>query len=226
MTKPTTPKNAAPATAATVQDAPAPAADAAVEAETSPKPDVDASAAKGTSKPTKRNRRAEQALSIRKVAWPKVGPERLWILDGKRGGFAQVPRTLSLLMHIIGAAVKKKTGKSSAAASTYLVLWLHSYGEGVARVESEEQMAFEAGYGGERSKSTFRGHMKVLEDLGFIAHSGGARSPFEWVLMYNPYQVLHELNKQGLVQDRQYTAMVQLLDDIGSSKELRGVDDE
>lgn len=124
-------------------------------------------------------------------------------------------------MNIIKDAVKKKTGKTSAASNTYLVLWLHSQGEGVARVENEEEVAFEAGYGGERSKSTFRAHMKVLEDLGFIAYGGGARGPFEWVLLYNPYQVLQKLNSQSLVEERHYTAMVQLLQGIGASKELQ-----
>lgn len=215
MKQPPIPNNSAPATAP----------ETTTTAE--PTPDAETSPAKAApSKGQKRDRRKEQALAIRNATWPEVRPEKLWILDGKRGGFAQVPRTLSLLMNIIKDTVKKKTGKTSAASNTYLVLWLHSYGEGIARVENEEEVAFEAGYGGERSKSTFRGHMKVLEDLGFITHAGGARSPYEWVLLYNPYQVLHNLNTQNLVEERQYTAMVQLLEEIGSSKELRGVSDE
>lgn len=194
---------------------------AAVSA-TEPSPSAEPSQTKASpTKVQKRDRRKEQALAIRGATWPSVGPEKLWILDGKRGGFAQVPRTLSLLMNIIKDAVKKKTGKTSAASNTYLVLWLHSQGEGVARVENEEEVAFEAGYGGERSKSTFRAHMKVLEDLGFIAYGGGARGPFEWVLLYNPYQVLQKLNSQSLVEERHYTAMVQLLQGIGASKELQ-----
>lgn len=203
----------------------------AVEPVTAPlaEPSADAGPSPAKAAPTKaqkRDRRKERALAIRSATWPAVGPDKLWILDGKRGGFAQVPRTLSLLMNIIGHAVKKKTGKTSSASNTYLVLWLHSQGEGIARIESEEEVAFEAGYGGERSKSTFRAHMKVLEDLGFIAHSGGARGPFEWVLLYNPYQVLQQLKSQRLVEDRHYTAMVQLLEGIGASKELAEVGDE
>lgn len=198
-----------------------------IAADVAPNAEAETTAAKsGSTKSQKHDRRKEQALAIRKVTWPKVGPERLWILDGKRGGFAQVPRTLSLLMNIIRDVVRKKTGKTSAASNTYLVLWLHSQGEGIARVESEEEVAFEAGYGGERSKSTFRTHMKALVDLGFIAHSGGTRSPYEWVLLYNPYQVLQELNGKDLVDKRHYTAMVQLLEDIGSSKELQGAHNE
>lgn len=172
----------------------------------------------------RRNKAKQTALAIRKLHWPAVVPTQLWLLDGKRGGFAQVPRTLSLLTSVIKDAVKKKTGKSSAAGNTYTVLWLHIYGEGLAKIESEKDAAFEAGYGGERSVSTFRSHMNVLKDLGFIDYGEGPRGPMQWVLMLNPYQVLQKLHDDGLVEKKYFAALLERLSAIGSSDELKGDD--
>lgn len=209
-----------------------PAKAAAVVGSPSPSPIVPeplastAPTEKGADKDIDRRRKKakETALAIRNLHWPKVQPAQLWLLDGKRGGFAQVPRTLSLITNVIKAAVKKKTGKSSAAGNTYTVLWLHIYGEGVAKIESEKEAAFEAGYGGERSVSTFRSHMYVLKDLGFIEFGEGPRGPMQWVLMLNPYMVLKKLYSDGLVEKKHYAALLERLSAIGSSDELKGDD--
>lgn len=172
----------------------------------------------------KKKKARDTALAIRNLHWPKVQPSQLWLLDGKRGGFAQVPRTLSLITNVIRAAVKIKTGKSSAAGNTYMVLWLHIYGEGLAKIESEREAAFEAGYGGERSTSTFHAHMNVLKDLGFIDFGEGSLGKMQWVLMLNPYIVLKTLHDGGLVEKKYYAALLERLSAIGSSDELKGDD--
>ena len=126
-------------------------------------------ASKVSGKARKRRNATETALDIRKLHWPAVKADQLWVLDGERGGFAQVPRTLSLFSElIIKQAVKAKTGVSSAAGATYNVLWMHTQGQGISRIENEADAALEAGYGGERGITTFRKHIRVLKDLGFI----------------------------------------------------------
>lgn len=202
-------------------DAPAAAA-AGADTPTAPPSAVSAPTTKADKdRDRRRNKVNEMALEIRKLHWPTIGPAQLWLLDGKRGGFAQVPRTLSLLTSVIKDAVKKKTGKSSAAGNTYTVLWLHIYGEGVAKIDNEKDAAFEAGYGGERSVSTFRSHMNVLKDLGFIDYGEGPRGPMQWVLLLNPYQVLQRLNADGLVEKKYLAALLERLSAIGSSNELK-----
>lgn len=174
----------------------------------------------------KRDKVQEAARDIRLTHWPEVKENELWILDGNRGGFAQVPRTLSMITNVIKEAVKRKTGKSSAAGSTYIVLWLHIYGQGLAKVDDEVEAAFEAGYGGERAKSTFRSHIATLKDLGFVDHAAGSRGPYQWVLLFNPYQVLKKLYEQGLVSKTQYVAVRERSMAIGSGDELKGSKDE
>jgi hypothetical protein len=161
-------------------------------------------------------------VEIRTLYWPDVKAEDLWLLhDGKRGGFAQVPRTLSIMMTIINDIIKRKEGKAMPAGKTYLVLWLHVFGEAIVRIDSEEDAAFEAGYGGERNVSTFRTHMKMLKELGFIDFREGPKGPMQYVLMLNPYKVMKKLQADGLVPLKQFVALLERASVIGSGKELK-----
>jgi hypothetical protein len=178
-------------------------------------------------KARKRRKAEETARAVRALHWPQIKEEQLWLLNGERGGFAQVPRTLSLFSElIIKQAVKKKTGVSSAAGTTYNVLWMHTQGQGISKIENETDAALEAGYGGERGVTTFRKHMRVLKDLGFVDYIEESRGRVRWVLMLNPYIVLKELFAQGLVEKKDYAAMLERASAIGSADELDDEDDE
>ena len=167
------------------------------------------------------NKAGRTAVEIRKLHWPDVNPEDLWLLgDRKRGGFAQVPRTLSMMMNLINDITKRGTGKAVPAGKTYLVLWLHVFGEALVRIDSEADAASEAGYDGERNVTTFRNHMKILKDLGFIDYRRGTKGPMQYVLLLNPYKVVKELRTTGLIPDTQYVALLERTSAIGSSKEL------
>jgi len=188
--------------------------------------DAGGKAVKGGTKGTRKKHNAEQTTrELRLLHWPDVKDDRLWLLDGERGGFAQVPRTLSLFSEvIIKYAVKKKTGVSSAAGTTFNVLWLHTRGQGIARIENESDAALEAGYGGERGITTFRKHMRVLKGLGFVDFVEESRGRVKWVLLFNPYHVLKDLYATGLVEKTHYAAMLERLSAIGSSDEMKGSD--
>lgn len=187
-----------------------------------------AAVAAKSSKHTARKRAgaAETAREVRKLYWPTVHDDKLWLLNGERGGFAQVPRTLSLFSEVvIKRAVKKKTGVSSSAGTTYTVLWLRTQGQGLAKIDSETDAALEAGYGGERGITTFRKHMRVLKDLRFVDFVEESRGRVKWVLMLNPYVVLKDLLAADLVDKRTYAAVLERVSAIGSSDELKGGDD-
>lgn len=177
----------------------------------------------------KKGEKAKQtSIDLRKVHWADVKDEDIWLLSNehKRFGFAQVPRTLSLVINIINDIAKKKYGKAVPAGKTYFALWLHHYGEGLVRIASEQQIAYEAGYGGQRNVSTFRDHMKVLKEIGFIDFRKGVKGPMHYVLLLNPYNVMKRLRDQTdetgekLVTDEQYAALVERANDIGSRSEL------
>lgn len=180
-----------------------------------------AGAAKHAGRNRKRANGVETTQKVRTTLFAHIKEDQLWVLDGNRGGFAQVPRTLSLFSEvIIKKAVKLKTGVSSAAGTTYNVLWLHTQGHGISKIESEVDAALEAGYGGERGVSTFRKHLRVLKDLGFIDYVEEARGRVKWVLMLNPYLVLKSLLAASLVDKTNYAAMLERASAIGSADEL------
>jgi hypothetical protein len=186
--------------------------------------------AKNKKETAKGHSKAKQAaIDIRKLYWPEVKDEDLWLLDKdskKRGGFAQVPRTLSLVMNIINDITKRKYGKSVPAGKTYLVLWLHHFSEGLVKIQSEPDAAYEAGYDGQRNVSTFRAHMKILQEVGFIDFRRGPKGPMQYVLMRSPYKVVKKLHDEKdehgvqLVSDEQYAALIERVNDIGSRDEL------
>lgn len=171
----------------------------------------------------KRSQKArEDATTLRRGLWPEIGNDKLWLLhDKKRKGFAQLPRPMPLFMSIINDLSKRVgSGKSVPAGRAYLVLWCRERGEAIVQIPNEMVAAFEAGYGGERSVSTWREHLRVLNELGFIDYKASGASPMHFVLLLNPYVVVKELRKRGWVPDSHFAPLLQLATEIRAGAEL------
>ncbi len=163
----------------------------------------------------------DDAIAMRKHLWPEVTEEHLWLLeDKKKKGFSSIPRTMPILMDIIGDASKQVSAKAVPAGRTYLVLWCRVFGEGIVKIENEMVAASEAGYTGERSITTWREHIRVLKELGFIDYKPGPAGPMQFILMLNPYGVVKNLRAKAWVQEGQYTALLQRAMEIGASSDL------
>lgn len=179
----------------------------------------DALNAKQTAK--RLNKAVVDTVAMRKHHWPDIGDDKLWLLsDRNKKGFAQLPRPLPILMNMIGDASKHVSPKAIPAGRSYLVLWCRVFGEALVKVENEMMAASEAGYVGERSVSTWREHMRVLKELGFIDYKAGAAGPMHYVLLLNPYKVAKNLRAKGWVQEVQYTALFQRALEIGAGPEF------
>jgi hypothetical protein len=72
----------------------------------------------------------------------------------------------------------------------------------------------EAGYVGERNVTTWREHLRVLKDLGFIDFAPGLAGPCQFVLLLNPYHAAKALLGKGWVQRAAYTALYQRAQEI------------
>lgn len=157
------------------------------------------------------------ALAMRKQLWPSVTDEMLW-LRHDRDGFTTMPRTMPLFMDLIQDVSKQvTTGKSVPAGKAYLVLWCRVFDEALVKIEVEAVAAMEAGYTGERNVTTWREHLRVLKDLGFIDYAAGPAGPCQFVLLLNPYHAVKALNAKGWVQQLTYTALYQRAMEIGAS---------
>jgi hypothetical protein len=181
-------------------------------------PAVNALASTLTDKQAKtRLSKAQKAtLAMRKLLWPTITESQLW-LRKERDGFTTIPRAMPLFTEIINDASKQVTnGKSTPAGRSYLVLWCRVFDEGLVKIESEPTAAMEAGYVGERNVSTWREHLRVLKELGFIDFAEGPAGPCHYVLLLNPYHAVRTLKAKGWVQNLTFTALVQRAMDIGA----------
>jgi len=136
------------------------------------------------------NKAAEKRLSLRERLWPEIESEQLWIRT-ERVGFTTIPRSISL----IGRILDQMSGKGFPLYSTYLALWCHVYDEGLVEIRSDNEMAFESGFEGNRAASTWRTRMKRLEELKFIRKKAGIASEYQYVLLMNPILVIYEFYK-------------------------------
>jgi hypothetical protein len=165
----------------------------------------------------KRLSKAQQStLSMRKLLWPDIKGDSLW-LRKDRTGFTTIPRAMPLFMEIIADASKQVSPKSVPAGKALLVLWCRVFDEGLVRIDVEATAAGEAGYVGERAVSTWREHLRVLKELGFIDVAGGAAGPNQWVLLLNPYQAVKKLYEEGKVQKGAYFTLFQRAQEIGAT---------
>lgn len=161
----------------------------------------------------------EGSLKMRKHLWPEVENSALWLReDLTKKGYTTMPRTMPLLINLIGDISKHVTdGKSVPAGKAYLVLWCRVFDEGFLKIDTEAVAAQEAGYTGERNVTTWREHLRVLKELGFIDAKEGATGPYQYILIFNPYLVVKALRKKGWVQQASYTALFERAAEIGAT---------
>lgn len=162
---------------------------------------------------------AKAALQMRNTLWPAIDESKLWLrTDLSRKGFTTIPRGMSLFIEMIADASKHVTsGKSVPAGKAYLVLWCRVFDEGLVRIDSEATAAAEAGYIGERNVSTWREHLRVLTELGFIDTKPGPAGPHQYVLLLNPYQAAKRLHSDRKIQELTFTTLLQRMGEIGAA---------
>lgn len=155
----------------------------------------------------------EKRLQLRRQYWPGVPEEALWHRK-KSKGFITIPRTLPLVLSILD-----DMSKNRPLSSTYFGLWCRTFDENMVTTVSPEQMAFEAGFRGQRGAQTWRARMQILVNLGFIMAQPGANGPFSHVLILNPILVIRRLreSKKAKVLDAKFNALASRASEIGAT---------
>ena len=149
-----------------------------------------------------------RALAMRVELWPDVAEDFFWDRT-KASGFTTMPRTTAYLMNIIDTLTK-----GQPAGMTYLTIWCRLFLPGIVEIATEKQMAFEAGFTGERAVDTWRKRMRQLRKLGFIDYKAGTDHDFQWVLVLNPHHVVQRLGSK--VQERYRAAWRDRAMEIGA----------
>jgi len=140
-----------------------------------------------------------------KELWPSLDFRHVW--HRKRSdGYTTIPRCMSYILDMLN-----QLSSGNPLASTYLTLWCHVYDEGLVEIKSEQELAFESGFKGQRSVATWKGKMKILKDLRFIEAEKGKYGDYNYVLIYNPFYIVkyHYKSGSGLISKDSYLSLVE-----------------
>lgn len=158
-------------------------------------------------------------LEARAKIWPDVTNLMLWDRN-ERDGFSTVPRAMPLIMSIMDGLSEK----GFPVGQTYLELWCRLYDELFLTLNRPEEMAFYAGFTGQRAVRTWKDRVKRLAELGFIDLKSGPLGDMSYAIFFNPYHVIKRAYLRGEVQEDKYRALVIRANEIGAF-DLDDIDD-
>lgn len=144
----------------------------------------------------------ERQLEARAKLWPELKAEELWTIDSE--GWAPLPRLMPLMMSIMD----DMSGKGFPVSRTYLELWSRLREERFLTLNRPEEMAFHAGFEGQRALRTWKDRVQRLHDLGFIELKDGPLGDLSYAVFYNPYYVIKRAHLDEKVQDRKWQALI------------------
>ena len=173
---------------------------------------------------TKSRRMSQRIEERRDELWPDIPTDRTWNRKDS-DGFTTIPRTLTL----IGTVADMLAGKNKRVSAVYWGLWCRVWDTtGVVIIENEYELATEAGFSGERRIYTWRDRLKLLINLNFIEVQEGPKGPYQYVLIFNPYQILYDHWKAKNIQKQYWLSFIERADEIGATdirkyKQSKGV---
>jgi hypothetical protein len=162
----------------------------------------------------------QRQLEARKKLWPEVSDEMLWNWKTRKG-FIPVPRLMPLMMSIMDDL----SGKGFPVGQTYFEMWSRLYDELFLTLNRPEEMAFHAGFAGQRALRTWKDRVRRLADLGFIDIKPGPLGDLSYAIFFNPYHVIKRAYLKGRIQDAKWQALVIRANEIGAF-DMDDLDDE
>jgi hypothetical protein len=162
----------------------------------------------------------QRQLDARGKLWPELTDDMLWSMDND--GWVALPRLMPLMMSIMDDL----SGKGFPVGPTYLELWSRMrIEESFLALNRPEEMAFHAGFEGQRALRTWKDRMQRLAKLGFIGVKPGPLGDLSYAVIYNPYHVIKRAYLAGQVQENKWQALVIRANEVGAF-DLDDIDDE
>jgi hypothetical protein len=155
---------------------------------------------------------AEKRIDLRKRMFPHVTDADLWLRQTSTG-FTTIPRGMPLLLTLMD-----RLSKGKPLSSTYLELWCRMFDECFVNLKPRE-MAFHAGFSGQRAEQTWAERMRILEKLKFIETKPGAEGDLSFAVVLNPYKVIkrHFKSHGSVLDETSYNALIQRMSEIGAT---------
>lgn len=167
----------------------------------------------------KQNDILKKQLEIRAKLWPELNSKMLWSMDSD--GWVAVPRLMPLMMSIMDGL----SGKGYPVSRTYFEMWARLRDEQFLTLNRPEEMAFHAGFEGQRALRTWKDRVQRLANLGFIGLKPGPLGDLSYAVFFNPYHVVKRAYLNGDVQERKWQALVVRANEVRSF-DLDELDDE
>ena len=154
---------------------------------------------------------AKKGVIQRDAMWPRQ--ERFLWNRKLNKGFATIPKTMPLILQIMD-----EMSKGKPLSSTYLGLWCATWDDSMVNVVRSAEMAYGAGFSGQRAEYTWQSRMLILEQLKFIDIKAGNSGPMRHVLIWNPHYVIrwHAANKTPGLMEGSFNALLERANDIGA----------
>jgi len=158
----------------------------------------------------------DRQRELRERLWPEVTESDLWVRLNSKGdyaiGFATLPRTMPLML-----AIMDDMSKTTPVSSTYLELFCRGFDDCLIVLNKPREMAFHAGFTGQRAERTWKDRLKILSDLGFIRIKEGPSGPMSYALIVNPYHVIKaQYGKHPGITADKYNALLARVSEIGA----------
>jgi hypothetical protein len=154
----------------------------------------------------------KQKAALRASLWPDLDEKRLWAYK-TTGGWLNIPRAMPLLLRIMDTMSKGKP-----VSQTYLDLWCRTFNDSFVIANKPTEMAFYAGFNGERAVRTWADRISILDTLGFIEILDGPSGAISYILILNPFHVLKEHHAKGSIGTKSYNALIERLIETGTDE--------
>ena len=162
----------------------------------------------------------QRQLDARRKLWPELIDDMLWSMDND--GWVALPRLMPLMLSIMDDL----SGKGFPVGRTYLELWSRMrIEESFLALNRPEEMAFHAGFEGQRALRTWKDRIQRLATLGFIGVKPGPLGDLSYAIVYNPYHVIKRAYLAGQVHENKWQALVIRANEVGAF-DLDDIDDK
>lgn len=134
--------------------------------------------------PTTRKTISENEIDLRNSMWPDA-EDRLWHRKAY-GGFITIPKTMPLLGRLMD-----EMSKNYPVSATYYALWAWTWDNNAfLRLNKLDELAFAAGFSGQRGVRTLQDRLKRLEALGFVELKAAGNNKMAFAFLPNPHTVI------------------------------------
>jgi hypothetical protein len=167
-----------------------------------------------------KNSIVKKQLAHRELMWPGCEPQ-LWHRNAHKG-YATIPKTMPLILQIMDDL----SGKGKPVSSTYLSLWCETWDNSMVNTSKQQELAYGAGFRGERAIYTWSARVKLLHELKFIDIKPGNSGPISHVLILNPHWIIrwHHHNKTPGMKEGNFNALLSKAVDVGANDMIEALD--